>query len=99
MDGFYYFLRTLYRQLSWEKSQLENFFETESKNKSRISMQVEELQWRIKHNKELPPPKVYSPASPSSEELLKSSSSTTPSSTNLPTIVMNNGTKKPESEK
>ena len=30
----------LYRQLSWEKSQLENFFQTESKNKTRISMQV-----------------------------------------------------------
>ena len=28
------------RQLSWENSKLENFFETESKNKSRISMQV-----------------------------------------------------------
>merc|ERR1712110_1203933 len=25
------------------------------------SMQVEELQWRIKHNKELPPPQVFSP--------------------------------------
>jgi len=51
----------LERQLSWENSKLENFFETESKNKSRISMQVEELQWRIKHNKELPPPQVFSP--------------------------------------
>lgn len=51
----------LERQLSWEKSQLENFFQTETKNKTRISMQVEELQWRIKHNKELPPPQVFSP--------------------------------------
>ena len=93
--------------MSWEKSQLENFFETESKNKSRISMQVEELQWRIKHNKELPPPKVYSnppsnPTTPTSnlnEKYLKSSTTTaTTSSTNLPTIVMNNGTK-PETEK
>jgi len=53
------------RQLSWEKSQLENFFQTETKNKTRISMQVEELQWRIKHNKELPPPQVFSPTTPS----------------------------------
>ena len=88
--------------MSWEKSQLENFFETESKNKSRITMQVEELQWRIKHNKELPPPKVYSPpsnpTSPTSnlnEKQMKSSTATT---TSLPTIVMNNGTK-PEPEK
>jgi len=69
-------------------------------------MQVEELQWRIKHNKELPPPKVYSnppsnPTTPTSnlnEKYLKSSTTTaTTSSTNLPTIVMNNGTK-PETE-
>lgn len=51
----------LERQLSLEKSQLENFYETESKNKARMSMQVEELQWRIKHNLELPATQLFSP--------------------------------------
>jgi hypothetical protein len=27
---------------------------------------VEELQWRIKHNLELPPPQIFSPGSPMS---------------------------------
>merc|ERR1712038_67267 len=86
------------RQLSWEKSQLENFFQTESKNKTRISMQVEELQWRIKHNKELPPPQVFSSATSSiattgendNSSLECNGSQATPTT---PTIVMNNGTK------
>lgn len=87
----------LERQLSWEKSQLENFFQTETKNKTRISMQVEELQWRIKHNKELPPPQVFSPATSiattgenDNSSLECNGSQATPTT---PTIVMNNGTK------
>ncbi|XP_059081967.1 probable WRKY transcription factor protein 1 isoform X2 [Tigriopus californicus] len=47
------------RQLSREKSNLENNFELQSKNKAIISQQMEELQWRIKHKMELPPLKVY----------------------------------------
>merc|ERR1719273_3104568 len=101
----------LERQLSWEKSQLENFFETETKNKTRISMQVEELQWRIKHNKELPPPRVFSPTTSLSTTGDENSpqcltSSVSPASvasssvqqqwqTSTPTIVMNNGIQSP----
>lgn len=47
------------RQLSREKSNLENNFELQSKNKAIISQQMEELQWRIKHKMELPPLHVY----------------------------------------
>lgn len=48
-----------FRQLSREKSNLENNFELQSKNKAIISQQMEELQWRIKHKMELPPLHVY----------------------------------------
>lgn len=54
------------RQLSLEKSQLESNYETESKSKARMSMQVEELQWRIKNNLELPATKIFTPDSPMS---------------------------------
>jgi len=51
----------LERQLSRERHQLANSVEVESKTKARMSMQVEELQWRIKNNLELPPTQVFSP--------------------------------------
>lgn len=41
---------------------LEYSFEEESKQKNRMTQQVEELQWRIKNKMELPPPKVVSVA-------------------------------------
>lgn len=47
----------LRRQLSLEKTNLENSFEAESRMKSRMTQQVEELQWKIK-NKVEPPTKL-----------------------------------------
>nr|XP_040572062.1 probable E3 ubiquitin-protein ligase bre1 isoform X1 [Lepeophtheirus salmonis] len=62
----------LQRQLSLEKSKLENSYEEETKKKARMSMQsnseestqedVEELQWRIRNQYELPPTKILSPS-------------------------------------
>ena len=46
------------RQLSLDKTNLETCFEAETKNKERISMKVEELQWRIKNKLELPAPQL-----------------------------------------
>jgi len=51
----------LERQLSRDRQQLANSVEVESKTKARMSMQVEELQWRIKNNLELPPTQLFSP--------------------------------------
>ena len=48
----------LERQLSLEKSQLEIEMEAEAKAAARMSLEVEQLQWRIRHNLELPPTQV-----------------------------------------
>ena len=45
------------RQLSLDKTNLENSFEEESRMKNRMTQQVEELQWKIK-NKMEPPTKL-----------------------------------------
>ena len=50
-------LESFCRQLSLEKSNLENCFEEESRMKERMTQQVEELQWKIK-NKTEPPTKL-----------------------------------------
>ena len=50
-------LESFCRQLSLEKSNLENCYEEESRMKERMTQQVEELQWKIK-NKTEPPTKL-----------------------------------------
>eukprot|EP00095_Tigriopus_kingsejongensis_P002636 maker-scaffold441_size170131-snap-gene-0.31 protein:Tk02636 transcript:maker-scaffold441_size170131-snap-gene-0.31-mRNA-1 annotation:"microtubule-associated tumor suppressor candidate 2 homolog isoform x2" len=47
------------RQLSLDKSNLENDFQLESKNKDIISRQMEELQFRIQHKMEVPALQVF----------------------------------------
>ena len=63
------------RQLSLEKSNLESSYEEETKQKSRMSMQVEELQWRIKNKLELPPTQVFEQQQQQQQQRLSSSSS------------------------
>merc|ERR1711894_135149 len=66
------------RQLSMEKSYLENNYELEGKAKDRMSMQVEELQWRIKNNLELPPTRVFSPTNDDNKVTASLSVASTP---------------------
>lgn len=42
------------RQLSIEKSTLESYCEEKSKQKDRVSMQFEQLQWRLRNKMEIP---------------------------------------------
>merc|ERR1719412_615429 len=71
------------RQLSMEKSHLENSYEEEGKAKDRMSMQVEELQWRIKNNLELPPTRVFSPTTDEDRVIATLSVASTPGHTSM----------------
>merc|ERR1719414_766345 len=66
------------RQLSMEKTYLKNNYELEGKAKDRMSMQVEELQWRIKNNLELPPTRVFSPTTDDDRVIATLSVASTP---------------------
>ena len=55
-------VRSMFHKMVFDPSLL---FWTLLKSAVCLHFQVEELQWRIKHNKELPPTKVFSPTSTS----------------------------------
>lgn len=56
------------KKLSLEKSKLEGWLEAGTRTSARMSLEVEQLQWRIKNNLDLPPVQLRHPKSQSLDE-------------------------------
>ena len=53
--------KTMNRKLKMEKTKLEESIEVESRASARMSLEFEQLQWRIMNNLEIPPVQLKYP--------------------------------------